>query len=112
MEEVLVRIYGDPALPTLIYLPGLHGDWTLVGSFRRAVVGHVRFVELTYPRSLAWSLDEYALGVELALEAAGIREGWLLAESYGSQIAWQIIGRGRFRVLGLELQALPDEITS
>ena len=51
VEDVIqVRISGGPELPTLIYVPGLHGDWTLVGSFRKAVKGRVRFVEMTYPR--------------------------------------------------------------
>ena len=35
-DSVELRQQGDPTLPALIYLPGLHGDWTLVGSFRRA----------------------------------------------------------------------------
>ena len=58
MEEKLqLRVYGDASLPTLIYLPGMHGDWTLIGGFRNAVAGRVRFVEMTYPRTLTWSLD-------------------------------------------------------
>jgi len=103
MEQLLIRTHGEPSLPHLIYLPGVHGDWTLVGSFRRAVVGRVRFVELTYPRTLQWSLDEYASEVEGALAEVGISEGWLLAESYGSQVGWQIVGRDQFRARGLIL---------
>ena len=34
-EKLQLRIYGDDSLPTLIYLPGLHGDWTLIGGFRK-----------------------------------------------------------------------------
>jgi len=30
-EELQLRIHGQASLPTLIYLPGLHGDWTLIG---------------------------------------------------------------------------------
>ena len=59
-EKLEMRTYGDASLPTLIYLPGLHGDWTLVGSFRHALGGRVRFVEFTYPRTLTWSLEDYA----------------------------------------------------
>ena len=36
-ECVEVRVHGAEPLPTLIYLPGLHGDWTLIGSFRKAL---------------------------------------------------------------------------
>ena len=64
MMNSQLRIHGDASLPTLIYLPGLHGDWTLVGGFREAVDGRVRFVEMTYPRTLTWSLDDYAAAIE------------------------------------------------
>ena len=57
-EKLEMRIHGDASLPTLIYLPGLHGDWTLVGGFRRALGGRVRFVEVTYPRTLIWTLED------------------------------------------------------
>ena len=66
-EQFEIRVHGEAGLPTLVYLPGLHGDWTLVGSFRHAVSGRVRFVEMTYPRTLAWSLDDYGREIEAAL---------------------------------------------
>lgn len=104
MSELLqIRVHGDAALPTLIYLPGLHGDWTLVTSFRLAVRGRVRFVEFTYPRSLEWSLEAYADAVEGALLAEGIGRGWVLAESFGSQVAWPLMQPRRFQPEGLIL---------
>ena len=104
MSETLeLRIYGDESLPTVIYLPGLHGDWTLIGSFRRAVGGRVRFVEISYPRTLTWSLDEYAAGVEAGLAEQGIRGGWLLGESFGSQVVWPLVARKRFQAEGVIL---------
>jgi pimeloyl-ACP methyl ester carboxylesterase len=102
-EKVELRIHGDASLPTLIYLPGLHGDWTLVGGFRRALGGRVRFVEITYPRTLEWSLDDYAAGIEAALRDRGIDSGWLLGESYGSQIVWPIVARKKFQIQGVIL---------
>ena len=48
-EEVRLRVHGDESLPTLIYLPGLHGNWTLIGGFRQALKGRARLVETTYP---------------------------------------------------------------
>src|SRR5512143_2946717 len=92
-EKLQVRIHGDTSLPTLIYLPGLHGDWTLVSSFRAAVAGSVRFVEFSYPRTVTWSLDDYARALEAELLARGIGHGWLLGESFGSQPAWQLVAR-------------------
>ena len=92
-EELQLRIHGEASLPTLIYLPGLHGDWTLIGSFRKVIGGWVRFVEITYPRTLTWSLDDYAATIEAALAHNGINRGWLLGESYGSQVLWALVGR-------------------
>src|SRR6516165_665918 len=100
MTELLeLRVHGPSSLPTLIYLPGLHGDWTLVGSFRRALRGRVRFVETTYPRTLTWSLEDYAAAIESALASQGITGGWLLGESFGSQLIWPIAARRRFEVV-------------
>lgn len=111
-EELKIRVHepasdgavdGLDSRPTLIYLPGLHGDTTLVGGFRKAVAGSVRFVEVTYPRSLTWSLDDYAASIETALKQTGISSGWLVAESFGSQVGWQLVGRGNFNAQGLVL---------
>jgi pimeloyl-ACP methyl ester carboxylesterase len=102
-EELQLRIHGEASLPTLIYLPGLHGDWTLIGSFRKAVGGQARFVEITYPRTLTWSLDDYAAGVEAALAEQGIARGWLLGESFSSQVVWTLLANGRFPAEGVIL---------
>jgi len=107
-DELKIRIHGEASLPTLVYLPGMHGDWTLVSSFRAAIAGKARFIEFTYPRTTTATLDELAREIEEALSANGIREGWLLGESFGSQPAWQIIKHSQaspdgFRPLGLIL---------
>jgi pimeloyl-ACP methyl ester carboxylesterase len=102
-EELQLRIHGGASLPPLIYLPGLHGDWTLVGGFRQAISGRVRFVEITYPRTLTWSLDDYASAIETALANNGVTGGWLLGESYGSQVLWAMVERGKFPAQGVIL---------
>jgi len=108
-ERLQVRVHvpeatvAKAAVPTLVYLPGLHGDWTLIGGFRKAVSGRVRFAELTYPRTLTWSLEDYAAAIEKGLAAVDITGGWLLAESFGSQLAWPLLARGRFQAQGLVL---------
>jgi pimeloyl-ACP methyl ester carboxylesterase len=102
-EEVAMLVHGADLGRTLIYLPGLHGDWTLIGRFRMALRGRVRFVEVTYPRTLTWSLEDYAEGVERALAEQGIKEGWLLAESFSSAVLWPMVARKRFGVQGVIL---------
>jgi pimeloyl-ACP methyl ester carboxylesterase len=102
-EKLELRVYGEATRPTLIYLPGLHGDWTLIGSFRRALAGRVRFVEASYPRTVTWSLEDYADGVEAALRGQGIQGGWLLGESFSSQVVWPLVARGNFQAGGVIL---------
>jgi pimeloyl-ACP methyl ester carboxylesterase len=109
MEELQIRVFGDATLPTLVYLPGLHGDWTLIAGFRAALNGHVRFVEITYPRTLTWTIEDYAAEIEKALLARGIDHGWLVGESFGSQPAWGLVARSaagaQFKIDGLILAA-------
>jgi pimeloyl-ACP methyl ester carboxylesterase len=102
--SLAARIHGPPSAPVLVYLPGIHGDWTLVGAFRAALANRVRFVEFTYPRTTTWTLDHYADEVERRLLELGIDAGWVLAESFGSQLAWPLCaGSRRFRARGLIL---------
>jgi pimeloyl-ACP methyl ester carboxylesterase len=89
-EQLQIRIFGNDTLPALIYLPGLHGDWTLATGFRAALKQRVRFVEITYPRSLTWSITQYTAAIRNALLGSGITHGWLIGESFGSQFAWEL----------------------
>jgi len=102
-DELQIRVHGGASQPTLIYLPGLHGDWTLISSFTHALGNRARFVDITYPRTLTWSLDDYATHMETTLTAKGITRGWLLGESFGSQIVWAMVARGKFQIDGIVL---------
>lgn len=99
-----IRVHGSADRPTLIYLPGLHGDWTLVGSYRVALGDRVRFVEVTYPRTVTWSIEDHVSRLLEILGKHGISEGWLLAESFGSVLAWALVERqAAFKVRGIIL---------
>src|SRR3982751_2731468 len=102
-EELQICIHGDASQPALIYLPGVHGDWTLIPSLRRELRNGVCFAEVTYPRTLTWSLEDYAAGVESALAEKGITRGWLLGESFSSQVVWPMVARGKFQIEGVIL---------
>lgn len=103
VERIQIRIHGREAAPTLIYLPGLHGNWALIASFRKELGSRVRFVEMSYPPTLTWSLEDYAAAVESTLAGHGIARGWLLAESFSSQVVWRILARRNFNAEGLIL---------
>lgn len=88
---LIVRRHHRGGEPTLVYLPGIHGDWTLVTSFRAAVAPPVEFVELAYPDRTDWDLPDYARAVTAALQRLEISRCWLLAESFGSLVAWALL---------------------
>ncbi len=82
----------------------------MLGPFRQALAGRARFVETTYPREPIWSLDAYAAAIEAALLEHGVNSGWVLGESFSSQVAWAFLHRqhapganARFNVKGLIL---------
>jgi pimeloyl-ACP methyl ester carboxylesterase len=102
-HELRIRIHGPASSPTIVYLPGLHGDWTLIGSFRKVIGKRVRFIEVGYPDTLTWSLEEHAVALENALRDQGVSRAWLLGESFGSQVAWALISRHCFPIDGLIL---------
>src|ERR1043166_6948058 len=101
--EVQIRVHNSSIRPTLVYLPGLHGNWKLIGGFRRALRDRIRFVEVTYPTTTTWSFEDYARGDEAKLAEHGINEGWLLGESFSSQVVWQILQREKFKTQGVIL---------
>lgn len=90
-EPLLIRIHGNPQGPTLIHLPGIHGDWSMVGDFRREAVKHLCFVEFTYPRTTTWTMDQYGEAILNSLVEHKITHGWIMAESFGSQVAWKLL---------------------
>ncbi len=92
-ETLKLRLHSPAASPTLLYLPGLHGDWTLLGPFRHTLAGRAQLAEVTYPRRPDWRLDDYAQAVEQAARAHGLESVWLLAESFSSQVGWAMVGR-------------------
>src|SRR5439155_26048579 len=57
----------------------------------------------TYPRTLTWSLEDYAEGVERGLAEEGVAHGWVVAESFSSAVLWPMVERNRFRIEGVIL---------
>ena len=102
-----MQIHGTADLPTLVYLPGMHGDWHLTPGIREALGRRVRWVEFTYPSGVGVSLEDHVTVIWERLHEAGIHSAWILGESFGSQIAWRFLERaerqGTFAVKGLLL---------
>jgi pimeloyl-ACP methyl ester carboxylesterase len=75
----------------------------MVDAFRDSLQGQVRFVEVAYPHTLSWSLQDYAAAVESALLELEVVSVWLLGESFGSQIIWPMVANGAIDVQGVML---------
>ena len=108
MERWLeIRWEGTADLPTVVYFPGLHGDWFLTASLREALRGRVRWVEFSYPNRSGGSLAAQVEAIRERLASADVRSAWILGESFGSQIAWEFLesvrNRAGFEVHGLIL---------
>lgn len=93
--ELRHRLNETGTGPVVVYLPGLHGDWTLIRGLRERLDRQVRFIELAYPRGGHWTLEDYAVAVSGRLHSLGVLRFHLLAESFGSQVAWAMIAGAR-----------------
>ena len=78
-----------------------------MGGVRKALAGKVRLIEITYPRTLEWSLEDYAGAVLAALRENKITEGWLLGESFSSQVVWAMLRDDRVRSAPADRQVSP-----
>ena len=78
--------YPNHGIPrSSVYLPGIHGDWSMIGDFRRHVL-------LT---TVSWSLPIPGPNLDPSAIWAGgsghvgknkITHGWIIGESFGSQV--------------------------
>jgi len=102
-EAVQIRIHGTAELPTLIYLPGLHGNWMLIGGLRRALGNDLRFVEISYPSTLRWSIEDHAVAVEEALNQTEFMKVGYWGIVQFPKSPGLLIGRGRLQVKGIIL---------
>lgn len=98
--SVSVRVHESPG-PTVVYLPGIHGDWRLIDAFRRELGGRVRLVEFSYAPQPT-TIEKLAELVHGELSARGVGAAWLLGQSFGSQVGWALLDRG-FRADGIIL---------
>lgn len=102
--DLLTRISGPAEAPVVVYLPGLHGDWTPMWRAQGLISRNHRLIEVAYPRSATdWTLDDYVARVEALLERLGVGGVHLLAESFGSLVGWGVCCRSPERTKTLML---------
>lgn len=102
-RELAWRVSGPPEAPVLIYVPGIHGDWTPMWRIRELLNQKLRLVEIAYPRAPEWSLDDYTARLFDLFESQNIASAHLLAESFGSLVGWDFALKHPGRVRSLIL---------
>ena len=80
---------GDPDAPPIVYLPGVHGDWTAQARARPQLSQDFHLIETAYPRIDSWSIDDFARALKDLLDGLGIESAHIVGESFGSLVAWQ-----------------------
>ncbi len=88
-EGLVHQRAGDPDAPPVLYLPGVHGDWTPQIGARPLLSRDYHFVETAYPRIDTWSIDDYARALNALLDELGIESAHIVGESFGSLVGWQ-----------------------
>lgn len=97
--DLLFRISGPAEAPAVIYVPGIHGDWTPLWRIREMLNRNFRLIELAYPHAAAnWTLEDYVARLRAALDRLELGGVHLLAESFGSLVGWGFCCRHPERV--------------
>ena len=100
--EMLVQVSGPIGAPAVVYVPGIHGDWTPLWRIRNVLRRHCRLIEIAYPRTAErWSLDEYTTRLTALIDRLDLSTVHLLAESFGSLVGWTFASRHPERVKSL-----------
>lgn len=100
---LLHRVSGRAEAPVVVYLPGVHGDWTAQTAARPVLTQGLRLIEVAYPRTAAWNLEEFASALGALLDELGQRRVHLVGDSFGSLVAWQFALHDPQRVRSLVL---------
>jgi pimeloyl-ACP methyl ester carboxylesterase len=88
--DLIAQSSGPPEAPAILYIPGIHGDWTPKWRMRHVLARHHRLIEIAYPRAATdWSLDDYVTRLDRLVESLHLDNVHLLAESFGSLIGWR-----------------------
>lgn len=76
----------------IIILPGLHGDCSHLTSFLQEFnTSQVITVKYLSSKRNKNTIEEYADSLFCALSIINAREGFIIAESFGSQVAWRFL---------------------
>ena len=87
--ELVHQISGPEDAPAMVYLPGVHGDWTANESARTHLSRETRLIEVAYPRNAAWTLADFSNALRRLLDRLNLTSVHVAGESFGSLVAWE-----------------------
>ena len=88
-DELLYRVSGEEGATPVVYLPGVHGDWTPQAAAGPMLAEKFRLVEITYPKKPEWSIVDYMNALVSLLDRLEIGSAHVIAESFGSLVGWE-----------------------
>ncbi|MCH8203536.1 MAG: alpha/beta hydrolase [Candidatus Hydrogenedentes bacterium] len=88
-DELIYQVSGEECATPVIYLPGVHGDWTPQAAARTILAEKFRLIEITYPKKPQWRIEDYMNALLSLLDRLEIRSAHVIAESFGSLVGWE-----------------------
>lgn len=96
--ELVYRVRGGDGAVPVVYLPGVHGDWTPQAAASQLLAGTFRLVEISYPKEPLWRMGDYASALVALLDRLEIESAHVVAESFGSLVGWEFALEHQSRV--------------
>lgn len=90
-SELIVQEGGRADAPPLVYVPGIHGDWTPLRRSRGLFHRRARLIEVAYPRQSRWRLRDYAESMDRMMNRLNLKSAHFAVESFGSLVGWQYL---------------------
>lgn len=97
------RVTGDAGAPPLVYLPGVHGDWTPLAQARGPLSQRFRLIEVAYPRHPEWDFEHYVEALSDLFDSLKTGPVHVAAESFGSLVGWEFALREAERIRSMIL---------
>ncbi len=89
-NELIYRASGADTAPPVLYLPGVHGDWTPQAVAGPLLAERFRLVEVAYPKQPEWAIVDHVQAVVALLDRLEIASAHIIAESFGSLVGWEL----------------------
>lgn len=87
--EFVHQVSGQEDTPPVVYLPGVHGDWTPLNRARPLLAERLLLIEAAYPRVEHWTLEDFSQSLANLLDVLELQSVHVIGESFGSLVGWE-----------------------